>query len=269
MRTTCRLASLALTGSLLALPAVAADPETLPAKRGAPELYISIVHPQAAGPVPTAILLHGGGGMVQVQVDSFKQWSGWLAERGVASLIIDSQRGRHAHGQSFTGDISAYIALLRERARDARRGLDWLATVGWADPGRLVLFGQSQGGGAALIGVADELLAVPTIALYPPCGTPERTAGAQAYPRSLWLLGEYDDLTPAKTCLDMREALVRAGAPGASIETVVIPKAFHAFEYPGLSGTYLGKHVEYNAAARDKARSEVERFLRSIGYIRP
>src|ERR1700740_2658454 len=85
-----------LVVSMTAAAAMAADPDKLPAKAGTPDLYISVVHPRASGPVPTAILLHGGTGLRdRNQADSIKQWSAWLAERGMASLVIDSQRGRH------------------------------------------------------------------------------------------------------------------------------------------------------------------------------
>jgi hypothetical protein len=33
------------------------------------------------------------------------------------------------------------------------------------------------------------------------------------------------------------------------------------------SGVVLGKRVEFNATARDQARLEVERYLRSLSYI--
>jgi dienelactone hydrolase len=258
-----------LVVSMTAAAAMAADPDKLPAKVGMPDLYISVVHPRSSGPVPTAVLLHGGTGLSDGnQAESVKQWSAWLAERGMASLVIDSQRGRHTSGQPSPRTAADYLALLRERTGDAQRGLEWLASTGWADPQRLLLFGQSQGGATAIIGAADGVLRVPQVDLYPVCKImPAKTSGLQGFPRSLWVLGEGDEVAPAKDCLQLRASYTSAGAP--SIDLVTIPGAYHAFDFPmSRPGTYLGKHVEFSANARDQARVEVEKFLRMLGYIR-
>ena len=250
----------------VAANANAAELDKLPAKPGLPDLYISVVRPQAAGPVPTAILLHGGSGMNQPQIDSFAQWSDWLRQRGIASLIIDSQRGRNTQFAPPPRNVADYLKLLRERAGDAQRGLEWLATTGWADPQRLFVLGQSQGGTTALVGAVDHVLQVPQIDLYPLCIVAPKSVKLRDFPKSLWILGGKDELAPPNDCMLLRSAYLGAGAD--DISAVTIPGAYHAFDYPmPRPGTYLGKRVEFNATARDQARTEVERFLRELGYI--
>jgi dienelactone hydrolase len=150
----------------------------------------------------------------------------------MGSLIIDSQRGRNVRVQMFNGDVAAYRAVLRDRVSDARRGFDWLAATGWADPQRLLLFGESQGGAAGLVAATDGELRVPQVLFYPPCGQLQKTAGLGAYPRSLWILAEYDEMAPAKDCIAMWDDYFRAGAPASSIQAVTIPRAHHAFDIP-------------------------------------
>lgn len=254
-------------GICLSSAAFAGDLEKLPSPPGVPELYVSIDRAQSAQPAPTALFLHVSGGMTRAQLASHKQWSEWLRQQGVA--FVSLQRGRTPPPQRFGGDMAAYIAQVRERASDARRGLDWLASTGWADPQRLLIIGQSLGGTVGIVGAVDGLLGVPQVALYPACDSQLAPPGRlERFPRSLWILGEYDPVTPAKTCIAMREAFLRAGAP--AIEVVTQAKAYHEFDFPTLETRDHGggPKMLFSIEARDRARGDVATFLKALGYLR-
>jgi dienelactone hydrolase len=253
------------------MTALAADPDRLPSKPDLPDLYISIERPAAPGPVPTVILLHGSSGLTLEQTGSFKRWSAWLRERGVASVVLDSQRGRHAHGEVYRGDVGAYVSILRERVVDVQRVLEWLPSTGWADPARVVLFGESQGAMAILLGALNGSLRVPQIDLYPPCGPSGVQRGyvhtnLKGYPRSLWVLAELDEVGPARDCIALDRLLTEGGAP--AIKVVTIPQAHHGFDLPVAGVGTTGPRVIYSPEARDQAQVEVASFLRELGYAR-
>jgi|HubBroStandDraft_3_1064219.scaffolds.fasta_scaffold64243_1 hypothetical protein len=61
----------------------------------------------------------------------------------------------------------------------------------------------------------------------------------------------------------MRDGFIRAGAP--STDLVVIPKAHHGFDIPMTQpGTWLGKRVEFNPAARDHPTSRLAGHTKSL-----
>lgn len=253
--------------SIVVWPAAfATDLEKLPSAANDPELYVSTERPQNTNPVPTALFLHVAGGMIAKQVASQKEWSEWLRERGMAFVSV--QRGRSPRAQGYNGDLAAYIAMMRQRADDARRALEWLSSTGWADPRRLLIVGQSQGGSVGILGAVDGTLAVPHVALYPPCAIrQEPPTRLERFPKSLWILGEYDPIARAKDCIAMHEMFLRAGAP--AIELVTLPKAYHEFDFPTLeTKDNGGATMLFSAEARDRARLEVEKFLRGLGYVR-
>jgi dienelactone hydrolase len=239
----------------------------LPTQAGQPEIYISVVRPQISVPLPTVIMLHGGAGLIPPQADAFKWWASWMRDRSVASVVVDSQRSRKQASQDIWG-TPAYLQLLRDRAIDLQRTIAWLRATGWADAGRLLIFGESQGGGVALVGATEMALAVPQVVFYAPCAAiPPR--GNPAYPRSLWLAGALDELAPAKDCVALRDNLIKMGTPASSIKAASIPGAYHAFDLPmSQPQTWLGKRAEFSAAARETSKAEVEQFMRQLGYIR-
>lgn len=133
------LSALALTLSLAAVPALAE--ETVHTLAGGIEATLNL--PEAAGPVPAVLMLHGFGSSRDEVGGLYARTAAALAEQGIASLRIDFQGfGRSA------GDTGAH-SVDRQNA-DALTGLDALAAMPGVDPARLGVLGFSFGGGAAI-----------------------------------------------------------------------------------------------------------------------
>jgi len=87
----------------------------------------------------------------------------------------------------------------------------------------------------------------------------ERAYWSESPARSLILVGELDDWTPAKDC--MRK--VARWSAGPAVELVTYPGAYHDFDDPDLQpGRKLFDHwLEYNADAANDANRRIREFL--------
>jgi len=149
---------------------------------------------------------------------------------------------------------------------------------------RVALVGWSHGGSTALaaINVRDREVAAfrdrpgappffrAAVAFYPGCAVSLRAGNR-------WLpgvptrihIGENDDWTPAKPCVELGEAMTARGEP---LKVVVYPNSHHGFDAPDgpvvhridvPNGAHPGQgvHVGANPAARDMANAKVRAFL--------
>lgn len=147
---------------------------------------------------------------------------------------------------------------------DAYGGLAYLAGLPFVDADRIAVLGFSQGAMVALsavwLGGIETLFERhfrAAVAYYPYCSE----TGAVASP-TLVLIGEKDEMTPARYCEDM---VARHSGGGAALRLIVYPGAHHAFNAPSLrSGPrkFMGFHLEYNEAADKAAWEEAARWLR-------
>jgi dienelactone hydrolase len=215
-------------------------------------------------------MLHGGGGLETDQTAAFNKWAAWLAERGVASVILDSFRGRGMQNYHYTGDRNAYRAVLRERANDAQRMLALLRQSDWADGARLFLFGQSQGAIAAGFMNFETPERAPTIAFYNGCDPKyfDAVPASKNNPPTLWLLGDADSVARPSNCIAMHEDMGRRGGNADSIKVVVFPGAHHTFDWQAPSRQWGPHTLQYNKAADEGSKREIEAFLRQQGWIR-
>ena len=85
---------------------------------------------------------------------------------------------------------------------------------------------------------------------------------------TLILIGELDDWTPADECRNLAEGrddygISRQKGLGVPIELVVYPGAYHGFDIPGLATPvkFLGHHLEFNQAVRDRSIDAIRNFL--------
>jgi dienelactone hydrolase len=255
----------------------ATEPDRLPSQAGQPEIHIEVLRPTTVGPVPVAIMLHSGAGLAdQGQRDGFREWARWLQKLGVASVIVDSFRGRNIRSTfGFIQNRDAYWDNLGLRVVDAERAIQWLRTQGWANPAQVFLFGQSQGGATALRLVGQSTMPVPVIAFYPAICTDRfvgqlesNSAAARTYPRSLWLIANDDTSVSARDCMSLANKLGAAGVPAGVIEAVVLSDAAHGFDWlTGSRGAGTSMVVKFSAEARDESRRLVHRFLKALGYV--
>jgi dipeptidyl aminopeptidase/acylaminoacyl peptidase len=126
------------------------EPFTVTARDGL-ELHGYLTRPHdalASAPLPTVLNVHGGpwardtwGYHPEVQ---------WLADRGYLVLQVNF-RGSTGYGKDFlnAGDREWGEAM----HTDLLDTVDWAVEQGYADPGRVAIYGGSYGGYAALAGV--------------------------------------------------------------------------------------------------------------------
>lgn len=265
-----RLCALILVLCLPFGPAWAQHWQEMPAQGSAPPLFYKVIKPATTGRAPVAIMLHGGGGMDADQTAAFNKWSAWLAERGVASVILDSYRGRGLQSFHYSGDMKSFRAMLTERANDARRILAWLRASDWADASRLFLFGQSQGASVASVMNFETPERAAVVAFYIGCDPKyfDNQPPPKNNPPSLWLLGESDTVTRAANCVTLHQQMAQRGGNADSIKVVVFPGAHHTFDWQAPMRMWGQNKLEYSKAADDGSRREIDAFLKQLGWVK-
>jgi len=217
--------------------------------------------PRDPGPSPAVVLLHGCNGGWQ-KLD--KRWGARIGSWGYVTLTVD-RFGPRGITSACTGGAPAAAVF------DAYRALAFLAQQPFVDPERVAVIGFSQGGWLALASVERGMIERTSkekfraaIAFYPPCLS---LKGSMTVP-TLILVGELDDWTPASECRSLAEGrddygISREKGLGVPIELVVYPGAYHGFDVPGFATPvkYLGHHLEFNQAARDRSIDAIRNFL--------
>ena len=217
--------------------------------------------PRDPGPLPAVVLLHGCNGGWQ-QLD--ERWGARIGSWGYVTLTVD-RFGPRGIISTCTGGAPPATVF------DAYRALTFLAQRPFVDPDRVAVIGFSQGGWLALTSVergtierlSNEKFRA-AIAFYPPClGIKD----SMTVP-TLILIGELDDWTPADECRNLAEGrddygISRQKGLGVPIELVVYPGAYHGFDIPGLAAPvkFLGHHLEFNQAVRDRSIDAIRNFL--------
>ncbi|MEP6678635.1 MAG: dienelactone hydrolase family protein [Betaproteobacteria bacterium] len=246
--------------------------------------------PMPEGGFPAIVALHGCGGMYS----SLKSREDHLSERfmaradmllgeGYALVFPDSfgPRGRREVCTIRMGERSVPAA---KRKLDALGALAYLAARPDIARDRIALVGWSHGGSAALatinardrdvVAFRDPPAAPPffraAVAFYPGCRT-ALAAGDRWEPRVpvRILIGELDDWTPAKPCVELGVAAVARGEP---LKVTVFPGAHHGFDAPGTGMTHRtdvpngvnpgqGVHVGADPEMRERANAKLRAFL--------
>jgi dienelactone hydrolase len=78
----------------------------------------------------------------------------------------------------------------------------------------------------------------------------------------LILIGQQDDLTPARFCQDLAQGYAN-GPNDENIRLVVFPNAYHAFDNPSFPSptAFLGSWLEYDPEAAARSAREIKEFL--------
>ncbi|HYF06636.1 MAG TPA: hypothetical protein VD970_03370 [Acetobacteraceae bacterium] len=185
--------------------------------------------PDRPGPMPAAVIVNSSGG---VDSESEIVWASYLAELGMAVLVVDSftARGirRTSRDQSLLDQFWS--------SHDGAAGWRWLARQDVVDRERILILGMSRGAVAAIANaiveqrrqmrVEDTRFAA-HVAISPGCSVQQRNPESTGAP-ILFLLGELDDYTPIGPCLDYAARIEAAG--NAQIRRAVYPGGFHAPE---------------------------------------
>jgi dienelactone hydrolase len=224
----------------------------------APTINGYLVKPNASGPFPAIILLHGCDGLSEpFKADPAKSpWVSRLVDWGYAVLAVDSFTAR---GVTETCDVG----IENYRVADAYGALRFLSHRSDIDIKHIILLGFSAGGIAVLSVVQKgfDLFEVPpsvqfkaAIAFYPFCTIEEGVITAP----TLILIGELDDWCPVARC---RSMIMGGRGEGASITMIVYPGAYHAFNVDQPARQVFGHHLEYNQAAAEDSVQQVRQFL--------
>ncbi len=245
--------------------------------------------PVPPGGFPAIVALHGCSGMYS----SLRGHEDRLAERLMAradmllgegyALIFPDSFGARGRSEVCTIRAGERGIPAARRRLDALGALAYLAARHDIAPDRIALVGWSHGGSAALaaINARDRDVAafreqgdVPffraAVAYYPGCHV-SLAAGERwepAVPARI-LIGELDDWTPAKPCVELGAAAAGRGEP---LKVTVFPGAHHGFDAPGSAvahrtdvpnGVHPGEgvHVGANPEMRERANAKLRAFL--------
>ncbi|MET0346132.1 MAG: dienelactone hydrolase family protein [Casimicrobiaceae bacterium] len=248
--------------------------------------------PMPAGGFPAIVALHGCSGMYS----SLKGRADQLSERLMAradmllnegyALVFPDSFGARGFREICTIKSGERSISAVKRKLDALGALAFLAARHDIARDRIALVGWSHGGSAMLAAInardndvaafRDRPGAPPffraAVAFYPGCRA-ALAAGPRwepAVPARI-LIGELDDWTPPKPCVDLG-ASVAAAARGDSLKVTVFPGAHHGFDAPGSTVAHRtdvpngvnpgqGVHVGANPAMREKANAKLRGFL--------
>jgi dienelactone hydrolase len=228
--------SFALAQEKVRFPSLDAD-----LTQGAPTQIEGLLYrPEGNAPAPAIVLAHGCGGLYGrggVPTPRHHEWAWRLQGLGYVVLHIDSFTPRGLREICTRSDRT--ISASRERARDAYGALVYLQALPFVQPDRVGLLGWSNGGSTTLYAVDAVFRGRPAnlrhdfsaaVAFYPACGAAFRrkVVWTTSIPL-LILIGEADDWTPARPCLDLVE---RAKAMNAPVDIQVYPGAYHDFDAP-------------------------------------
>jgi dienelactone hydrolase len=237
---------------------------------------------------PAVIALHGcaglyrGGAESQRLTERHADRVASLVAAGHVVLLPDSLRSR---GLVEVCTVKSGERTVRpiDRRLDALGALRWLAAQRGVDRERIALLGWSHGGSTALATLdashpevarfreaPEATFFRSAIAFYPGCTASARSARWRPAVPVRILIGDADDWTPAKPCIELAE---RARERGWPLETTVYPGAHHGFDAPSGRVRHradvpngvvpgAGVHVGPDPAARADANVRVEAFLR-------
>ncbi|MGY8662223.1 dienelactone hydrolase family protein [Bradyrhizobium sp. UFLA05-109] len=252
----------AATTSLWLICDAAAAPETVYFRSadGRTQLVGYLFRPQAAGPAPAIVLLHGRGGPYSSNVNAdctvvgpkvtspcnaatlskrHVMWGQYWAARGYLTLLPDSfgPRGKAYGFGRFTHDDSDRDDVNEKTVRplDAEGALAYLRSRSDVIGNQIFLQGWSNGGSTALnvmIRQGANLAAGfrGALAFYPGCGPKallQPTISTTA-PIAMFLGASDEEVSPV-LC---QEAADRAGQAGSKIDVTVYPGATHDFDDP-------------------------------------
>jgi len=221
-----------------------------PTPQGVREQTITgmLYRPAREGRMPGAVIVNSSGG---VSGDSELVWAAYMAELGMAVLVLDSFTPRGI--RNTTEDQSQLDQYWSNH--DGAAGWRWLSRQDFVARDSILILGMSRGGTAALVNadlrertrmrVEDTSFAA-HVAISPWCGLHMRTPTTTGAP-ILFLLGELDDYTPTQDCLDYALALRAAG--NSNVRQAVYPGGFHAPEL-GWGTEILPDATTWNGCGR-------------------
>lgn len=181
----------------------------------------------SAGKVPAVVIIPGSGGYQpwqQAHVADF------LNENGIATFIVDpytgrgvtetaSDQGRVSFPASVVDTLVAYKLLSEHPGIDSQK----IAITGFSRGGTMSILAADERVRKAILGNNGGYAAYAP--MYPGCVIQWRNPTVNGV-RMMMMLGEKDDWTAPKPCIDYADRLAKAGA---AIEVKTYPGAYHAW----------------------------------------
>lgn len=218
------------------------------------ELSGELFRPLGSGPFSAIVWLHGCLGRLH---DDESHIAGHFVAQGYAVLFVDSFGPRRIKRACAPN----YVAV--DRLSDAVGALEYLSTREFIRSDRIAVIGIGIGGGVALaaareggIATLSERRFAAAVAYYPLCDHDTFVAP------TLVLVGELDELTPARRC---RQMIAAQTEKGTRTLLAVYPGAYHWFNQRRLADKpemYQGHQTEYSAPADEAALRDISEFLR-------
>lgn len=184
------------------------------------------------GKVPVVVMSHGSDGVTS---GMFDVWVKALNEAGYAAFVVDSFTPRNSAKISGTDGQLTWNTTVN--ITDAIYALKLLSTHPKLDSKRIYHMGWSRGANAVTAAMwsnyrlpitNDESIKwAASVAVYPGCNIRYKNPTVKLTSPVLYLLGEKDDMTPAKACVEEAELLAQAGQP---VTYKVYPGAYHVFD---------------------------------------
>jgi dienelactone hydrolase len=198
-------------------------------KDGKPVTLAGVLRlPAGTGKVPTAILLHGSGGISSYVTD----WEADFNALGMATFVVDSFSGRGLVNTNADQFVLGRLAMIV----DAYRALEVLAKHPRVDASRIVLVGFSRGGQAALYAsverfqrmhMPDGVSFAAYVPFYATCNTRYRGDEGLVDKPVRMFHGSDDDYSPVAPC---RSYVERLKVAGRDVQLTEYPGAGHVFD---------------------------------------
>lgn len=187
---------------------------------------------QVDGKVPAVVFSHGSEGVSSLYFDV---WAKALNNAGYAVFVVDSFKPRGE--DHVTGPVKQLTWNIMANTTDALYALKLLATHPQIDSSRIFHMGWSRGGQAVLDAAwptyQQHVLPIDvkwagSVAVYPGCNMRYRVDHHSKLPAPiLMLLGEKDDMTLPKPCIELANEYATAGQP---VSYKVYAGATHVFD---------------------------------------
>jgi carboxymethylenebutenolidase len=214
---------------LIALSAVAAEPDEVSYRSGDETVKALLYIPKGTGPFPALVVIHEWWGLN----DWVKEQASNLADHGYATLAIDLYRGQVATTPDQAHEIMRGVPEDRAH-RDLLAATAYLRSLKAINPKRVGAIGWCMGGGYALdLAVLDPHLKVAVIN-YGHLAT-EKSTLRKIHATILGIFGGQDRGIPLS---DVRKFEKQMEDLDKSVQIQIYPDAGHAFENPNNQQGY-------------------------------
>jgi dienelactone hydrolase len=217
----------------------------------------ALFKPAGAGPFPAVVYMIGCGGIDSPPIRAQQKTAiDHMLAKGMAILIVDSFTPRNEpQGVCANLDGDKAMQYFTRGSNDALAAVAVLKAMPVIDAKHIFLVGFSLGTISSLQAVDSKNPAsrdggvAGVVAYYPFCYD-----GVDPSVRTLVLIGEKDDWTPAAKC--------QAVTGKTNFEVVVYPGATHVFNMPSEQPLdVLGHHLVYDEKATQDAQERADAFM--------